>query len=109
MSFTPYIQIQAKASLIHPSQGTAVIAGAVSKLSATTKAQVKGIVLFGYTRNQQNKGGIPNYPQGNLKVFCAAGDLVCDGTLTITAAHFSYSDEAAGEAPIFLQGKIDGN
>lgn len=81
----------------------------MSKLSSTARAQVKGIVLFGYTRNQQNNGGIPNYPQDDLEVFCATGDLVCDGTLTITPAHFSYGDEAAGEAPRFLQSKIDEN
>lgn len=63
-------------------------------------------VLFGYTQNQQNRGGVPNYPSDRLEVFCAFGDLVCDGTLTITAAHLSYSDEAAGEAPRFLASKI---
>lgn len=88
------------------SQGAALIAGSVSRLSATVRAQVKGVVLFGYTQNQQNNGGIPNYPQANLKVYCAPGDLVCDGTLTITAAHLSYGDEAAGDAPRFLQSKI---
>lgn len=63
-------------------------------------------VLFGYTQNQQNRGSVPNYPSDRLEVFCAFGDLVCDGTLTITAAHLSYSDEAAGEAPRFLASKI---
>lgn len=63
-------------------------------------------MLFGYTQNQQNNGGIPNYPSDRLEVFCAVGDLVCDGTLIITAAHLSYGDEAAGEAPRFLASKI---
>ncbi|CAN9107359.1 carbohydrate esterase family 5 protein [Alternaria sp. MG1] len=91
------------------SQGTAVIAGAIPKLSTTIRDQVKGVVLFGYTRNAQNRGGIPSYPSDDLEVYCATGDLVCVGTLTITAAHFSYADEAAGPAPRFLQSKIDGN
>ncbi|KAF1843498.1 carbohydrate esterase family 5 protein [Cucurbitaria berberidis CBS 394.84] len=88
------------------SQGSAVIAGAIPKLSATARAQVKGIVVFGYTQNQQNRGGIPSYPSGDLKVFCAPGDLVCNGTLIITPAHLTYGVPAASEAPRFLQSKI---
>ncbi|EUC48672.1 carbohydrate esterase family 5 protein [Bipolaris oryzae ATCC 44560] len=88
------------------SQGTAVIAGAIPKLSETVRAQVKGVVLFGYTKNKQNNGGIQSYPADNVKVFCATGDLVCSGTLTVTAAHFTYFDDAAGPAPEFLEGKI---
>jgi cutinase len=88
------------------SQGTAVIAGAIPKLGASLRERVVGTVLFGYTKNLQNRGGINSYPASNLKVYCATGDLVCTGTLTITAAHFSYLDEAAGPAPQFLQGRI---
>lgn len=88
------------------SQGTAVIAGAISKLDTSLRSKVVGTVLFGYTRNQQNRGQITNYPAENLKVYCASSDLVCSGTLLITAAHFTYTDEATGSAPQFLQGKI---
>ena len=88
------------------SQGTAVIAGAIPKLDASLRNRVVGTVLFGYTKNRQNNGGIQNYPAENLKVFCAVGDLVCTGTLTITAAHFSYAGDAAKPAPQFLQSKI---
>lgn len=88
------------------SQGTAVIAGAIPKLSEAVRTQVKGVVLFGYTKNKQNNGGIPSYPADNLKVYCAPGDLVCSGTLTVTAAHFTYNDEAMGPAPQFLESKI---
>lgn len=63
-------------------------------------------MLFGYTKNKQNNGGIQSYPADNVKVFCAMGDLVCSGTLTVTAAHFTYFDEAAGPAPEFLESKI---
>jgi cutinase len=75
-------------------------------LSTTVINQIKGVVLFGYTRNKQNKGGIPSYPQSNLQVYCAEGDLVCEGTLIVLPAHSTYEDEAADEAPIFLRGKI---
>lgn len=89
------------------SQGTAVIAGAIPKLSEAVRAQVKGVVLFGYTRNKQNNGGIDSYPAEDLKVYCASGDLVCDGTLTVTVAHFSYNDDAMTSAPQFLESKLD--
>lgn len=63
-------------------------------------------MLFGYTQNEQNGGGIEGYPADKLKVFCAQGDRVCTGTLRITAAHFSYGDDAAGPAPEFLESKL---
>jgi len=87
------------------SQGTAVTAGAISRVSASVRDRVVGVVLFGYTQNQQNRRGIPNYPSSNLKVYCATGDLVCSGTLTITLAHFSYAGDV-NNAVSFLAGKI---
>ncbi|KAJ2906797.1 carbohydrate esterase family 5 protein [Zalerion maritima] len=89
------------------SQGSAVIVGAIEDASSSLKAQIKGTVLFGYTQNQQNDGGIPGYPSENVEVFCAVGDLVCTGTLVVTAAHLTYSDEAGDEAPEFLIGRIN--
>jgi len=88
------------------SQGAALTAAAVSKLPAATQSKVVGAVLFGYTKNLQNRGQIPNYPAANTKIFCAVGDLVCTGSLVITAAHLSYNDEASTEAPQFLISKI---
>jgi cutinase len=70
------------------------------------REQVKGVVLFGYTKNLQNKKGIPSLPNDRLKVFCNPGDMVCTGTLILTAAHFTYQTSAAGPAPQFLEEKI---
>ena len=42
------------------SQGAALVAAAVGSLDARTKARVKGVVLFGYTKNLQNGGKIPS-------------------------------------------------
>jgi cutinase len=88
------------------SQGAALAAATISGLSSTVRNQVVGTVLFGYTKNLQNSGQIPNYPSDRLKVFCNVGDLVCVGTLTITPAHLAYSPAAGSTAPQFLISKI---
>jgi cutinase len=88
------------------SQGAAVMSNAISGLSAAVQNQIKGVVLFGYTKNLQNLGRIPNFPSSKTRVYCEIGDLVCTGTLIITPAHLLYSDEAAVQAPIFLRAQI---
>ncbi|KAH6990279.1 cutinase [Ilyonectria destructans] len=88
------------------SQGTAVVANALSELSSAIQTQVKGAVLFGYTKNLQNLGRIPNYPTSRTKVYCEAADAVCYGTLFILPAHFLYVDDAAVAAPRFLINQI---
>ncbi|KAK5744015.1 hypothetical protein LTR17_002353 [Elasticomyces elasticus] len=88
------------------SQGSAVINGAVSKLSSAVQSQVAGAVLYGYTRNAQNDGGIENYPKDQVKVFCAVSDGVCGGALLVTAGHFTYAGDV-DEAVEFLVARID--
>lgn len=88
------------------SQGAALIAAAVSDLSSTVRNQVQGAVLFGYTKNQQNGGRIPNYPTDRTRIYCAQGDRVCEGTLIVAPPHFSYDDEARGVAATFLASRI---
>ncbi|KAI8799570.1 cutinase [Cladochytrium replicatum] len=88
------------------SQGTAVMSNAISELPSALKNQVKGVVLFGYTKNQQNRGGIPNFPADKTEVFCNTGDLVCSGTLIIAAPHFLYNTAASGPASTFLVRKL---
>lgn len=90
------------------SQGSAVVAGAVKSLPDAIKNQIKGAVLYGYTQNKQNRGTIPNFPTDKTKVFCATGDMVCNGVLTVTSAHFSYisNGDASTKGPAFLHEKI---
>ncbi|KAL2161876.1 hypothetical protein VTH06DRAFT_7660 [Thermothelomyces fergusii] len=90
------------------SQGTAVMSNAISELAGTAaQEQIKGVVLFGYTKNLQNLGRIPNYPTDRTKVFCNIADLVCSGTLIVTPTHFLYTVESLTEAPRFLESKIN--
>ncbi len=89
------------------SQGTAVVGNAVAQVSAAVQAKVKGVVLFGYTKNLQNGGVIPGFDSSKTKVYCAVGDAVCTGTLTILPAHLGYGTvDAAISAPAWLATKI---
>ncbi|PPJ61181.1 hypothetical protein CBER1_10301 [Cercospora berteroae] len=87
------------------SQGAALIAAAVTALPAQQKEQVKGVVLYGYTKNRQNNGQIPNYPAARTKVFCNASDGVCGGGLAVTAGHLTYTSDV-NAAVEFLQAAV---
>jgi cutinase len=97
------------------SQGTAVMMNAVSKLPANIKSKVVAGVLFGYTKNGQTKGSIPNYPQTQLQVYCNPNtggggykDGVCGGGLNVNGGHFAYMTNGDGQKAIaFLKSKID--
>ncbi|KAG5955894.1 hypothetical protein E4U58_006856 [Claviceps cyperi] len=88
------------------SQGAALAAAAVSNASPEVRNQIVATVLFGYTKNLQNGGTIPDYPTDRVKVFCNPGDLVCTGSLEITPAHLNYIPQAANAAPQFLESKV---
>lgn len=83
------------------SQGSAVVDNAIQEMPAAQQAKVAGVVVWGFTRAEQDNLQIPGYPVAQTKVFCAQGDLVCNDTLTITAAHLSYGRNA-DESGAFL-------
>ncbi|KAF2421043.1 cutinase [Tothia fuscella] len=87
------------------SQGAALVHRAVEDRSAAVKAKIVGVVTYGDTQNLQDRGRVPNFPSEKLLIICNAGDLVCSGTLTITAAHLAY-EPRVGQAVAFLTGRI---
>ena len=89
------------------SQGAAVMSTSVSELSSTVQNQIKGVVLFGYTKNLQNGRRIPNFPTDKTEIYCNVSDAVCWGSLFILPAHLLYTSEAAIDAPRWLTQKIN--
>ncbi|ROT42906.1 cutinase [Sodiomyces alkalinus F11] len=89
------------------SQGTAVIANAVSELGSAIQDQIKGVVLFGYTKNRQNNRMIPNFPTAKTEIYCRITDAVCNGSLFILPAHFLYTTDARISAPRWLIRQIN--
>ncbi|KAF1816536.1 cutinase [Eremomyces bilateralis CBS 781.70] len=87
------------------SQGAAVMHGAVSSLEAGLKEKVVGGVLYGDTRNQEDKGQIPNYPKEAVKIFCRSDDGVCGAGLSVTAGHLAYGSDV-NAAVQFLRQRI---
>jgi len=87
------------------SQGSAVAVGALQEVSPQVKDKVKATVLFGYTKNLQNRERIPNYPQDRTLIICNVGDLVCSGMLVIMPAHLTYTADVS-KAVRFIAQKI---
>jgi len=87
------------------SQGAAVMVASIRRLSSTIQNQIAGVVLYGNTRNAQENGNIPNFPNNKVETICALTDGVCYGTLTVTAGHLSYGDDV-DDAVDFLSDRI---
>lgn len=87
------------------SQGAALTHRAVENLSQSVKNRIAGIVTYGDTQNQQDRGQIPNFPREKVRIICNSGDAVCAGTLTILPAHLDYVRRVP-EAVSFLTARI---
>jgi len=90
------------------SQGAAVMHNVVAKLDASLKSKIAGVALFGDTRNKQDGGHIPNFPQEKSRVWCNRDDGVCGGGLNVNAGHLSYSNAQINEAATWLAGRAKG-
>lgn len=53
-----------------------------------TLIDFQGVVVFG---DPFNGASIKGFPKDGIKTFCNAGDGVCSGKFSITAAHLSYT------------------
>lgn len=81
---------------------------AVSTLDPALKAKLAGGVMFGDTRNKQDRGQVPNFPKDKVTIFCVKNDGVCGGMLNVNAGHFAYMQNGDGPKAIsFLKSKID--
>lgn len=78
---------------------------AIESLPSDVKDRIDAVVFFGYTKNLQNRGVIPGFPKDKLKVFCNFGDMVCSGTLIITASHLTYNLDV-NSAVRFIEQKV---
>ncbi|OLN86277.1 putative cutinase 1-like protein 2 [Colletotrichum chlorophyti] len=87
------------------SQGAAAAHRAIESLPDSAKNKILGVVTFGDTQNQQDKGQIPNFPKDKVEIICNKGDEVCKGTLEVKLAHLDY-ERRVPEAVDFLVGKI---
>ncbi|KAL1635936.1 hypothetical protein SLS58_010041 [Diplodia intermedia] len=93
---------EAKVVMAGYSQGGQLVHKAAAQLDGATAERVAGAVIF----------GDPDYPDpvenvAQLKVFCAAGDLICEGQPVILAPHLSYGADA-GEAADWIAGVTGG-
>ncbi|KAM0723537.1 hypothetical protein Q7P37_000524 [Cladosporium fusiforme] len=87
------------------SQGAAVMTAAVKRLDDSVKDRVAGVVLYGNTRNRQEGGKIPDFPDEKALTFCNASDGVCGGALLVTAGHLTYTRDV-GDAVKYLTERI---
>jgi cutinase len=77
------------------------------RLPENMKNKIAGVVLYGYTKNKQNRSGIKGFPSDKIKVFCPKSDGVCNGGLNVNVGHFSYlANGNIKEGTTFLAGKI---
>lgn len=87
------------------SQGAAVMTAAVQRLDDSVKEQIAGVVLYGNTRNRQEGGKIPDFPDEKALTFCNVSDGVCGGALVVTAGHLTYTRDV-GDAVDYLSERI---
>lgn len=87
------------------SQGAALTHRAVEDLPAAQKNRIAAAFTFGDTKNQQDRGQIPNFPREKTLIICNPGDAVCSGLLTILPAHLTYGTRA-DEAVDFVVSRL---
>ena len=92
--------------MITHSQGGAVMHGSISSLPGDVKSAIIAAVMFGDSRNLQDKGKIPNYAPSNTLIICLPLDAVCLGTDFLTPPHLLYGQVSIDQASKFVKSKV---
>ncbi|KAM0329876.1 hypothetical protein ACHAQA_004041 [Verticillium albo-atrum] len=77
------------------SQGAQLVHNGAAQLSAAVTARITAVVTFGDPKRDQAFGTIPD---SRTRVFCRAGDNICDGGIIVTSAHREYQQDAPAAA-----------
>ncbi|KAF2089968.1 carbohydrate esterase family 5 protein [Saccharata proteae CBS 121410] len=85
------------------SQGAQQVHGCLMDLEDAQIQKIAVAVTFGDPLSTTKFQGISS---DRTKVYCAAGDLVCDDEFIITAAHLSYASTDATPAAEFVKSKV---
>ncbi|KAH7097277.1 cutinase, partial [Auriculariales sp. MPI-PUGE-AT-0066] len=85
------------------SQGAQQVHGCLLRLNASQAASVQAAVTFG---DPLQKQAFNKIDASQAKVFCNAGDAVCNNQFIITAAHLSYGRTSVGDAVDFIQSQL---
>jgi cutinase len=78
---------------------------AIPKLPQEVRNQIAGAVMFGDTKNAQEKGKIRGLDADKFKIFCEKNDGVCGGGLNVNAGHFAYAPKVS-DAVSFLTSAV---
>ena len=78
---------------------------AIPKLPQEVRNQIAGAVMFGDTKNAQEKGKVRGLDADKFKIFCNANDGVCGGGLNVNNGHFAYAPKVA-DAVSFLTAAV---
>ncbi|KAF2432643.1 cutinase [Tothia fuscella] len=87
------------------SQGTACMHAAIPKLAQPVRDQIAAAVMFGDTKNTQEKGRIRGLKDDQFKIYCNKNDGVCGGGLNVNAGHFAYAPFIP-EVVTYLKGAV---
>ncbi|KAK7041743.1 hypothetical protein VNI00_009032 [Paramarasmius palmivorus] len=84
------------------SQGGQLVHNSAAQLSSNIAARVDAVVIFGDPKSHES---VPNIDASKVKVFCHAGDNICDGGVLILPPHLNYNINTP-EAAQFVASKI---
>lgn len=76
------------------SQGGQIVHNAAALLGVSTMARVSSVVIFGDPLSKTQVTGA----SGKTKIFCNAGDNICDGGILVGLQHLTYGLNAGAAA-----------